>query len=310
MINCVFMCVTPLQIVIALKIIEVNKLENPIFVITGHDNNKFNFYINALRSKKYRCYFFNTGSVSKINTYFTYLKYYFFLNNSKELVGCVGYLASMDSLFFQSFISKKKINEIYTFDDGFANIFPESYYYKEENKYGYKRKLLNFIFHNNLTMNDLKKKTIKHYTIYEKFRNIVKNTQFLDVFNFSKKELISSEKVTKFFLGQPISIEESSMCKILYDLKIDYYYKHPREINTYKNVNYMNSDLIFEEFIINYIKKSNTKIVLYSFFSTACLNLIGCDNIEIIFVKSSSVFGDYDKIYDFLAQNKMKILDV
>ena len=86
-------------------------------------------------------------------------------------------------------------------------------------------------------------------------------------------------------------------------MKIDFYYAHPKENFIIPDMVYMQSNLIFEDFILNELKNnSNTKYKVFTFFSSAALNLYSLStnnrNLEIVSIYSESTPKNYINNYN------------
>ena len=172
------MCVTPLQMLIAEKIIHKFKDQKfDVIVIALADNEKYRYYYKKL--EKISC---NSFYYVPKDGFLGFLEYINVLKKN----GFVGkytncFLASIDSRHFQYIISKNKNTNIYTFDDGTANIIKNSLYYINEKIPSWKKMIWNFIGIDSY-MEDIKKSSKKHYTLYENVSNIIENTEYLKLF--------------------------------------------------------------------------------------------------------------------------------
>ena len=165
---------------IAKKIIELNPNEIFDFVLMpgAKMNDKFKYYFNKLSEKTSQSFYYELDGVSglkKIYKFYDFIKV--FKSNFKITEYNKYYIASIDNKFFQAILSKRKRDsKIYTFDDGVANIYKESIYYVSHNDF------IRDFFWNSMgvtcNMDDIKKNTELHYTIYKNFANIVKDTKF------------------------------------------------------------------------------------------------------------------------------------
>ncbi|HHF3334509.1 TPA: glycosyltransferase family 52, partial [Haemophilus influenzae] len=92
-----------------------------------------------------------------------------------------------------------------------------------------------------------------------------------------------------FFIGQPLlntKEENLSLIKKLKDqLPFGYYFPHPAEDYRVDGVNYVESELIFEDYVFKHL--SNKKVIIYTFFSSVAFNLLSHPNVEIRFIRTS-----------------------
>lgn len=301
------MCTTPLQMLIANRIIQENSEDvfDLLLIINGESNNKFKHYLNRLSNFCSRVLCIELNSVSglkKINKLFGFSKEY-------SLFGwgdySAYYLASIDNIFFHWILSKKKENSsIFTFDDGVANIFPKSLYFSE------KRITWHLIIWKligvNFDMHKVKAQSKLHYTIYPNKKNIIENRKNISLFVGNSINYTSSEdEIVNLFLGQPLDeinnkYNETYICKLIKKLKIDLYFPHPREkYNLNTSISIVDSDLIFEDYVIELLT-NNKKIHIFTFLSTAALNVEMIADIKINYLFDSFLMEKYYEFYSLV----------
>lgn len=182
-----FLCYTNLQLVIASRIIIKLKLKKEhveILYISKIDNHVCRNILSDL--EKIACNVNFVHMKYKYPIYFPSLYDYF----SGKVFYSV-YLASVDNILMHYVLSRIDFKELYTFDDGTANIVPGSIYYQEPtNSFisRISRTLLNIRY----TMDDIKHKSIKHYTIYKGFENIIPRVIHIDLLPDSQESESSS----------------------------------------------------------------------------------------------------------------------
>ncbi|EII6282559.1 hypothetical protein LHQ35_005347, partial [Escherichia coli] len=172
-----FICVTPLQMLIAEKIIDKTRPVNiEIIVLAYQKNDKYMHYIKRLEKK---CTNFTVLAVTpknKLVTVIAFAKLHTILNKNMSKTYSEVYLSSIDNKYVQLIVSKLNYARLYTFDDGTANIIKSSAYYQEEKK-TLKTNILRWIFGINKGLQEIKSEICKHYTIYPSVSNIVSNTE-------------------------------------------------------------------------------------------------------------------------------------
>ncbi|QGM28722.1 glycosyltransferase family 52 [Acinetobacter towneri] len=296
------MCVTPLQMLIAEKIIHKFKDQKfDVMVVALVDNEKYRYYYKKL--EKISC---NSFYYVPKDGFLGFLEYINVLKENgfaKKYTNC--FLASIDSRHFQYIISKNKNTNIYTFDDGTANIIKNSLYYINEKIPSWKKMIWNFIGID-FYMEDIKKSSKKHYSLYEKVSNIVENTEYLKLFESSKYKSESTKKIN-IYLGQPLieisdKFTEQYILKALDNLQIDYYFPHPREKLIPKgNFEIISTPLIFEDYLIEYLAENQTvEINLYSYISSALLNVKGLDRVNVNYIFDNYLIDKYSVFYGFV----------
>ena len=297
------MCVTPLQMLIAEKIIELNSDQIfDLLVIPIVDNEKHRTYFNRLKKYCVNSLYYLGGEKSL--SFFDYLiklnKYS--LDNKYSHY----YLASIDSRHFQYLISKKRHPSVFTFDDGTGNIIPNELYYLNSKPSFLKRVAWRF-FGVRFYMEDIKKISSLHYTIYNNVPNIIENKEYIPLFakkNEDQKNL--KNEVKKFYLGQPLSaisniFDIPFVKKYIDKLEIDYYYPHPHEkLYPEGSFQVIDSPLIFEDYIIKFLKDNpNVNVEIFSFISSALLNIASLDRLQAIYIHDDQFFKLHHDFYNF-----------
>ncbi|MTB34729.1 glycosyltransferase family 52 [Streptococcus uberis] len=285
-------CHTPLQMMIADRIIK--ECSNESYYLINYyfkDNHKRKYYFNLIKKE---CVV--TEEIQLENTkglILQSIKQRIKKFNKKfEKV----FVASIDSMFIQSVLSSVTFTELYTFDDGVANIFQDSLLFIDKTpKYlQIIKKLLKIKY-------DLKAlKTISklHYTIYNG-KNIIQNCKKISLIDY--KHFINTEasQSISILIGQPLYKESQKnidyFTKVSNDYSIEFYYPHPRETYIIKGLKYINTNLIFEDYI-SYMIEKYQNIKLYTVFSSAILGYEDIENIETYLIPNN----DFEKEQLFL----------
>lgn len=306
-------CLTPLQMLIAEKIIKQKNLKNNILlVIAYNDNDKFRYYYNRLSLLCDKAYFFliDNSSLFKRIMAMVKLKMCLFSLNKNSFSAC--YLASIDSSYIQLITSGLKYHKLYTFDDGTINLLEGSPYYKDK-CYSIFENGFRKLFSIKDTVSFYRQASVLHYTIFKDNKNIVENTEYIPLLE-KKNKCNSHGHVSgeiKIFLGQPLSeikVGKQLLLNFFVDEKIDFYYPHPRETELFENVNYIKSERIFEDFFIDYVEKNQDKeIVVYTFFSTAILNIKDIDNVRIFPCYTEQIDHRFYNVYDLFRKMNIPI---
>jgi len=299
-----FICYTPLQVLIAKAIIQSGAC----------GKEKPDFYLFALsESDRYKHYYDDMKSLCNYSELVTSLpRFPFYLRwlgaRFKSKVYNQIFFASIDSVHIQYILSMISFESVATFDDGTANIMSGSKYYKPASNFSTRIKLfLRWCFGNRYTSHSMVAASTKHYTLYKDMSNIITNTVPLDMFMPSEdsadnerdgelvvilgtvlKDVLENEE------AKPESVRRIS--KFLNELphgdKV--YLPHPRdETDYFLDIPRCDSPLIAEEVIINYAK-SYKKITLIGFGSSTQFNLMGQGFIHNTVITSSlfkDVFG-------------------
>ena len=144
-----------------------------------------------------------------------------------------------------------------------------------------------------------------HFSIYPNILNIIDNVKFISIYDKSKTSSFDVGSEVSFFLGQPLFELDKKFNSIyienlLLKIKADFYFPHPRENYSFKKIKIVDSNLIFEDYLLQYMEKNpSKKIILYSFFSTVLLN-INHENVKKIAIYDDCLGERYKKIYEIM----------
>ncbi|WP_195836258.1 glycosyltransferase family 52 [Campylobacter portucalensis] len=316
-----FICFTPLQILISQEIIKTyHSDEFELLVLKDHKNKKLDFYIKNFHPKPKSVkviefkQFANIIERMKIN----FSIYKFAKNKKYQNI----FFANWTAIGLWIVLNTLKFQNFYTFDDGAANITNYDQIFSSFKNRSFKAKIVyvikKFVFKFSDFDNEYITKNSKmHYTIFENLKNVFNNTKFIKLFDFDDFSDTKNKKVVKIFLGQPIYESNLSKNKALIEnlidkFKIDFYMPHPREEYKIKNVNYIKTDLIIEDYIINEIKKdSSIKYEIYGFFSTSLfiLSNMNCLNLNAIYIDNQSEIRCFKNLYEIMKNLGINIIE-
>lgn len=315
-------CTTPFQVMLAEKIIEKHPNEEfyGIFFFQVK-NKKYTHYSNILSKacKKYSSYYVNPAKSKALyiaTLIFLRVKSAFLKNKIDKI-----FVSSIDGINIHFLLSSMDMTrtKIYTYDDGTANIVEDSFFYKR-----IRRKLdcLGYILGNKHNIDSLKKMSVCHYSIYEQ-KNIIDNVVRLNLiglnsFREDKKSTIPNR--VSIFLGQPIYELVSglynkddmnvSLCSLIVNLfNVDYYFPHPRENYKISNVEYIDTELIFEDFFAKHYDP-NINYTLYTFFSGCVLSFVNLDNVEVVSIKPSNCPSEFLSSYKLFSNMGINIIEI
>ena len=228
-----FLCRTPLQARICLKIIETENIQKAdVFYYTQHDSESDRLYYSRLQQVGGHTQYVHLsndryGVINYIIAYFLADKRF------KKLQYKSIYLASIDAMLFRAFLKIHNGAHVFTFDDGTSNIVRNcaiSYHVEDRGRTAIIRRLARM-----QTRRQIKDKSLRHYSIYKEFENICppERTVHLDIFPPSPVAVDCTQEM-RFFIGQPFEeyLNEAQIRRLQAFLKIqkfDYYIKHPRE---------------------------------------------------------------------------------
>lgn len=319
MINLIICC-TPLQVLIAEKIIELYPEQKFYGVLFSPERNeKYQYYYNRLKKKCVKVDLLEVKDILK-NKYYLLINmiFIYFYSFKFPKVDRV-FLANIDIFYIHTFIGRFNNSEIITFDDGTINLnFKQNFFTREKPEEIFGSKLL-YLFKllNSTTLDDILRRKVKHYSIY-KLPNIMGETTYIELFN-CKNNIYTASQSVSILVGQPIFQDKDNnkfadialMKRIIEDYKIDYYLPHPRESYFVEGVNYINTPLIFEEYIMKSIEENpNKRYIVYTLFSSVALNLISIPQVEIVSFRIKGYSGVGDEIYDIFSKVNLDIIEL
>lgn len=280
-----FVCYTHLQLVIASRIIAHRNIlpeDVELFYISKIENDVTK---NTLQDMRGIC-----GEVTFIHMKLKYPLYFpaifrrFFTRRYDSV-----FVASIDNILIHFILSRISFNNLYTFDDGSANIIPGSIYYQSQDV-GVIGKVCRAVLMIQFDMVSIKKSSQYHYTIYSGYQNIIPRTINIDIFSSSDKNFIETEANTKItacnviigsvyseIFGSGAHIEDclDKCWQVVKDTDRDtFYLPHPRETK-YDPPSYLkiiNSKFIAEKEIAELLKKYKC-VHVYGFLSSCQINV-------------------------------------
>lgn len=316
-------CTTPFQIIIAQNIMNLYREQKfCLLLIAPYRNGKYLFYYNKVIKENTNCIkleYIKTlpKNYSKLFTLYDLLRLRFigFFYRKYEKI----FIANIESIWVQAFLSSlRDCVEIYTYDDGTANIIKSSFLYREAEMSFLSRLVLRMIG-NKYSLSKLKKRSICHFSIYKNIPNIIENIKYLKLFPLDEiglNEKSENNKSVNIFLGQPLYDYNPKLYeklpKVIRGLEIDLYFPHPREkINLHNDIQYVDSNLIFEDYLFSELMgNKNTIYNVYTVYSGGILNLLNIPNVKLNAIKLDGVGGDLDEIYDFFSRLGINVIYV
>ncbi|MDG4922401.1 glycosyltransferase family 52 [Glaesserella parasuis] len=318
-------CTTPLQSLIASKIIDEYFDEDFIgIMISPIKNSKYDYYSNKLKNKCTHFFSYDMdvrdGKINYINKLIR-IKY---IGKSLKDIDKI-FVSSIDGVNIQLFISSIKSGQrkIITFDDGLANLDRSSFLYSNNRNF---LSLLGRLLGNKLDLESLKKSSLKHYTIYRSNKNIIDRLSYISLINREQDNvevnIYNKEKrEVRILIGQPVyELLEINSRDMLYKnvslmeyvvkkFCIEYYIPHPRERYIVSGVNYIETELIIEDYFLNNLQE-DVNYVIYTFFSSALLFLLNFKNIQVISLKPRDIGEKISSSYEILNDNNINIIEI
>ncbi len=303
----IIICLTPLHILIADKIIDSK--DNELFQLIyfpDQDTEQHQYYFERIRKKVDNAYYVPvTKKISK--DIWKILNIARILKRKNKPNFIVGNLKSIYSRLPIMFIGYTNIS---TFDDGFANLLTDSFLDMEEKKYF---KYFFKLFNPSLEYENIKSNIQKHYTIFNN-KVITNNTIPIKLFDYntSSSTLTSSKQIlltAPFSEYNMLSKEEeiNLYLQVIDQFNITDILMHPNEKKRKLNqVNIIKSELIAEEYID--LLSEKFQVTVYALYSTALINLLSNKNINIVNLHTSKIHTEANR--DIFESLDIKVIDV
>ena len=315
-------CWTPLQMLIAEKIIESHPNEKFYTIVMSHSgkNEKYDYYSSILSQKSERFYSFYIEPQSQ-NKLFVYtslleLKLKSLLFPPLKTI----YLAHISSPEVHTLVSSYQNAEIRTFDDGSSNLLKKSAFLNNANRIStgdISRKFYEIFINSTQSVKSVRERSIEHYTIFKDLKNIMddghRKMTYLPLFDVSKlKPSKEIRDTVKIILGSPEKEMKEISEKAIKHFGIKYATLHPRQRYELSNAITLQSPYIIEDYMLKEIEKNpHTRYEIYTFFSGAALTMKDFPNLRVYALKPSSLPSDYwlTPIYELFQKSNIPILE-
>lgn len=282
--NNIFICYTPLHILIAKRIISEKNINKFYFIYLYDRKSPVNdYYFNLLSNKADKSFSVKLRKRSMFSI-FTLINVF---NEFKELTDCRIFTGNIKKYTSRSLALLFKYKEIITFDDGSGNISGQGYFYSENESL--LTKMLFFVVDKKLLYKNLLTSSRTHYSIY-KFKNVYENSEYIPLLKIknncpNKSRGIKTILLTNAFAeDNEVSLknEQNLYKEILNKYNIDYILKHPREyLNKKLNISkYYKGTMIAEDFIQEVYKDND--IILIGSYSSTMFSFLSIKGIKVI----------------------------
>lgn len=182
-----FLCNTPLQTLIASRIIEIENIQLHdcalLYVCDSTNKKAHKGFVTMSSLVKYARFVSPARSISGIQKIRRFIKQ---IGNIDEI-----FIACIDDSLAHYAISFSNCGTIKSFDDGTANIVKSSPYF-ERNVRGGIRALLLGVLHrangNRYSLERIKFESVVHYSIYDKFKNVMSNVKNISLYDSDKNK--------------------------------------------------------------------------------------------------------------------------
>ena len=317
-------CITPLQVLIAKQIIK------------QHSAPFIGLYLpygaHSKSEPKHRYYFDQLEQVCEKSAFIelknkTWRERFATLNHIKTTLNTLDiwqkpienvYLASIDVLFLQYVISKVKFQQLYTFDDGTANIFPNSSYFQPLPKSLPLQLFKHAVGITYPSIPSILAISKKHFTIFPQEKNIIDATHPVYLFDKADNQPDENLPVKRLLLGQALDnfIGETAyrdiVTKMVSEFAIDAFCPHPRENLDFSHLlPVIDSDKIIEDYLSEALQQNpQQRFEIYTFISTAVFSLKEFPRTQVFMVYTQALWDKFPDAYQFLASRGFTLVNL
>lgn len=206
----------------------------------------------------------------------------------------------------------------FTFDDGTMNLDPELYEKNADRRVGYLHTCLGLV-----SSADFVSKIVAHYTLYDAPNARQESPIKIELFSSKSKDsgsqVLGIEPVVRIFLGQPIfenisdddlSLSIEATQNAIKISQSDLYLPHPREDYRLGGVKYIDTLLVFEDYILQELERNPTTTYIVSgFFSSSMLNMLGHPRLKFVSYRPSNVPERWNMMYSIIRNLGITIVD-
>lgn len=228
------------------------------------------------------------------------------------------YLASIDVLFLQYVISKVKFQQLYTFDDGTANIFPNSSYFQPLPKSLPLQLFKHAVGITYPSIPSILAISKKHFTIFPHEKNIIDTTEPVYLFDKADNQPDENLPVKRLLLGQALDnfIGDKAYADIVETMvkafHLDAFCPHPRENLDFSHLlPVIDSDKIIEDYLSEALQQNpQQRFEIYTFISTAVFSLKEFPRTQVFMVYTQALWDKFPDAYQFLASRGFTLVNL
>lgn len=310
-------CTSPLQVLIAERIIQINPDKSFFGVMVTHTpNEKFVYYYNRLRSSCQHGFMLAVSyGTHRLQVYWDSL-WLIAKGYTLPHIATV-YVSSTDITEVQFFLQRFSGATIKTFDDGLINLNPVAFEHMMVTHTSYWHKILKGIFRFSSTR-ELLTRSIEHYTIYKQ-SNVMPNAKYIGLLDtlhgINPQE--KARETKNILLGQALYWDDETYKnidlanRVISQFRIDRYLPHPKETYHVTDVEYINTNLICEDYIIKYLNEyPEQDLCIYTYCSTPAINLHGIPRLKFIALRPKDVPNFLSKVYEIFNQVGIEIINL
>ena len=221
-------------------------------------------------------------------------------------------------LFLQYVISKVTFQQLYTFDDGTANIFPNSSYFQPLPKSLPLQLFKHAVGITYPSIPSILAISKKHFTIFPQEKNIIATTE--PVYLFDKVDHPPDENlpVKRLLLGQALDnfIGDKAYADIVETMvkafHLDAFCPHPRENLDFSHLlPVIDSDKIIEDYLSEALQQNpQQRFEIYTFISTAVFSLKEFPRTQVFMVYTQALWDKFPDAYQFLASRGFTLVNL
>ena len=310
---------TKLQALIVLNLLAEKLISKNFIFVKCHrndineDSEEISFFYNKIEKQA----LYSTHLVEKNGLVRCSLQIY--LVSILAIIFCGKFfLAGITAYSFSIVAKLNPLIKIITFDDGMANYYKNSKYFKHEklpDNLSVLRSFLNFLFPHG-SSSFLRKKIILHYTIFKNFENIVPSKKLKHIkidwnSHLSNEDLLFLNKFVKSEISvligtvfddmEPTTKSDEQVRNSIKNFeqkflsKIDFIISHPRDSSNFSRLKISRSLNGTAESAIGFLQNQSLvkKINIYHFRSTAILTIMTFSKVKLF-----DMFADTGDIED------------
>lgn len=305
-----FICHTPLQAKIAMRVIEEEKIASyHLFYFTHVKNETQLRYYNELSKNAQDSIFYLCEA--KFPKYFSVIKDVFRGKRYSSI-----YVASVDNIYVHLALTYCRFDLLKTFDDGGANIDQNSLYYVSERSWF--TDFVYFVLGSRYHLNKVKNESVRHFSIYKNRKNIVPRLTHIDLFNKSviRRHDISRLGECTVFLGSYFNyISRNNSDVLLGKLGVFFasrenvfYIPHPMESSEhFTNVSRLERGKLAEDLILE-LGERYEQVNVYGIASSALFNLLDIPWIKVYTIVSPELTDNCNLLSKSLADSGGMVL--
>ena len=221
-------------------------------------------------------------------------------------------------LFLQYVISKVKFQQLYTFDDGTANIFPNSSYFQPLPKSLPLQLFKHAVGITYPSIPSILAISKKHFTIFPHEKNIIDATHPVYLFDKVDHQPDENLPVKRLLLGQALDnfIGDKAYADIVETMvkafHLDAFCPHPRENLDFSHLlPVIDSDKIIEDYLSEALQQNPyQRFEIYTFISTAVFSLKEFPRTQVFMVYTQALWDKFPDAYEFLASRGFTLINL